>query len=91
MNALAGNVRIVHLHEIHIHEEGLRVLGVLLDVVDSRVGLPNIELMQIVVVDAGDFGGGLSGLAFPLVQIDDLLIFVPISGVELREPRVGEV
>jgi hypothetical protein len=42
----------VHLHEVHVHEEGLRVLGVLLDVFNSGVSLPNIELMQIVVVDA---------------------------------------
>ena len=87
---LGRNVRIVHLHEIHIHEERLGVLGVLLDVSDSGVGLPNIELMQIVVVDEGDFGRGFACCAFPLVQIDDLLIFVPIGGVEFREPRMGE-
>ena len=81
----------MHLHEIHIHEERLGVLGVLLDVSDSRIGLPNIELMQIVVVDAGDLGRGSASSAFPLVQIDDLLIFVPIGGVEFREPGMGEV
>jgi hypothetical protein len=80
----------VHLHEIHIHEERLGVLGVLLDVSDSRIGLPNIELMQIVVVDAGDLGRGFACGAFPLEQIDDLLILVPIGGVEFREPGMGE-
>ena len=59
MNASGRNVRIVHLHEIHIHEERLGVLGVLLDVSDSRIGLPDIELMQIVVVDAGPLVAGL--------------------------------
>ena len=72
-------------------KNGLRVLGVLLDVIDRRIGLPHIELMQIIVVDAGDLGRGFAGGAFPLVQIDDLLVFVPIGGVEFREPGMGEL
>ena len=91
MNAFAGLVRIVHLHEIHIHKEWLGVLGVLLDVFDSRIGLPNVELMQVIGVDARDLGRRLTRDAFPLVQIDDLLIFVPIGGVEFREPRMSGI
>ena len=74
---LGGNVRVVHLHEIHIHEERLVALGVLLDVIDRRIGLPDVELMQIVVVDARDLGRGFAGRAFPFVQVDDLLILRP--------------
>ena len=58
----------------------------LLDVIDSGIVLPNIELVQIVIVDAGDFCRGLARSAFPLEQIDYLLVFVPIGGVEFWEP-----
>jgi hypothetical protein len=34
----------VHLHEVDVHEERLVVVGVLLDVVDGVVGLPNVEI-----------------------------------------------
>ena len=41
--------RVVHLHEVDIHEERLVVLGVLLDVVDRKVGLPDVECGKVVV------------------------------------------
>ena len=46
--------------------------------------------MQIVVVDEGDLGRRFACCAFPLVQIDDLLILVPIGGVVLWEPGMRE-
>jgi class 3 adenylate cyclase len=36
--------RVVHLHEVDVHEEGLVVLGVLLDVRHRRIGLPHVEV-----------------------------------------------
>jgi len=39
----------VHLHEIDIHEEGLVAFRMLLDEGHSGVGLPHIEVGQVVV------------------------------------------
>ena len=64
---LGRNVRIVHLHEIDIHEERLVAVGVRLDVFDRRIGLPDIELMQIIVVNARDLVRGFARHAFPFV------------------------
>ena len=64
---LGRNVRVVHLHEIDIHEERLVVLGVRLDVFDGGIGLPDIKLVQIIVVNARDLGRGFAGGAFPFV------------------------
>jgi hypothetical protein len=36
-------VRVVHLHEVDIHEEGLVALGMCLDIFDRRVSLFDIE------------------------------------------------
>jgi hypothetical protein len=80
----------VHLHEIYVHEERLGIVGVLLDVSNSGIGLPNVELVEIVIVDAGNLGGGFASGAFLLVQINDFLVFIPIGGVEFREPGVCE-
>ena len=38
--------RLVHLHEVDVHEERLAALGVLLDVVDRRIRLPHIEIAR---------------------------------------------
>jgi hypothetical protein len=61
-----------------------------LTVSNGRIGLPDIEFMKIVVIDAGDSGRRLAYGTFPLIQIDDLLIRVPIGGIEFWEPRMGE-
>src|SRR5206468_5235200 len=45
-----------------------------------------IELGQVVVIDQRDLLGGLADHAFPLVQVDDLLVFLPVLRVVLREP-----
>ena len=43
----------------------LAVLGMLLDIVDRRVSLPDIEFMQVVVIDARDLDRGLARGALP--------------------------
>ena len=60
--------RVVHLHEVDVHEEGLIVLGVLLDVRHCRIGLPHVEVGQIIVGDSRDLGGRLAGYTFPLIR-----------------------
>jgi len=47
--------------------------------------------MQIVVVDTRNLGRSLAGDAFPLVQVDDLLILRPVRRVIFREPGMGKV
>ena len=42
-----GMFGIVHLHEVHIHEERLIILRVLLDVFDSRLGLADVKLAEV--------------------------------------------
>ncbi len=80
--------RVVHLHEVDIHEEGLGAVRVLLDVGDRRVRLPHVEVGQVVVGDPRDLGGGLAGHALPFIQVHDLLVGLPVLRVVLREPRV---
>src|SRR5271170_1012411 len=46
--------------------------------------------MQVVVVDARNLRRGFAGDAFPFIQVDDLLIFVPVSGVVLWKPGMRE-
>jgi len=66
----------VHLHEVHIHEEGLVTFGVLLDVIDGVVRLARVEFRQIVPGNLRDLLGGLPGNAFPLKHVDDLEVFL---------------
>ena len=46
--------------------------------------------MQVVVVDARNLGRRFAGDAFPFVQVDDLLIFLPVSWVVFRKPGMRE-
>ena len=64
---LGRNVRIVHLHEVDIHEERLVILGMRFDVSNCRIGLPDIELMKIIVVNARNLLRGFASSAFPFV------------------------
>ena len=64
----------MHLHEIDVHEEGLAVFGVLLDVVNSVIGLPGIEGRQIFVGDIPNLPRRLTGRALPLVHVHDIKI-----------------
>ena len=80
--------RVVQLHEIDAHEEWIGALCVLLDEGNGGIGLPHIELCQVVIGDSCDPGGGLSGGAFPLVQVHDLLVLLPVLRVVLGEPGV---
>ena len=73
-NSGAGVGRVVHLDEVDVHEERLVVLRMRLDVVDRRVGLPDVEGRQVVIVDGAGLLGGLAGDAFPLAQVHELVV-----------------
>ena len=88
LESLRDTGRVVQLHEIDAHEERAAAFRVLLDIGNRRIGLPHVKLGQVVVRDSRDFGGGLSGHAFPFVQVDDLLVLLPELRVVLRKPRV---
>ena len=57
----------MHLHEVDIHEERLVILGMRFDVSNCRIGLPDIELMKIIVVNARDLLRRFASGAFPFI------------------------
>ena len=81
-----GICRVVHLHEVHVHEEGFVVFRVLLDVFDRRGSLAVVELREVRVVDQFKLFGWLAGDAFPRVAIDDRVEHLFELRVVRREP-----
>ena len=61
--------RVVHLEVVHVHEERLRVVGVILDIFDRVGGLILVEGGHPRVVDPADALGRLAGHALPLAQV----------------------
>ena len=83
--------RLVHAHEVHAHEERLAVLGVLLDVGDRRIRLPNVEIGEVLQRDHGAvvaLDRRLARRAFPFIPVHHFLVHVPVFLVVLREERV---
>ena len=76
-----GVGRVVHLEEVDVHEERLVVVGVLLDVVDRRVGLPDVEGRERIVGDRADLLGRLAGHALPLAEVHDAVVAFSKSGL----------
>src|SRR5271157_1115436 len=64
-------------------------MGMSLDVFNGGIGLPDVEFMKIVVVNTRHLRRGFASNAFPLVQVADLLVFIPIGFVKFREPGMG--
>ena len=65
-------------------------MGMRLDVLDGGIGLTDIEFMKIVVVNTRHLRRRFAGNAFPLVQVADLLVGLPIGLVKFREPGMRE-
>ena len=78
--------RVVHLDPVHVHEERLAALRVLLDVGDGVVGLPFVHRRHVVVGDRADPLGGLTGHSFPLAQVHDGVVHLFEFRVVRREP-----
>src|SRR5271169_7140166 len=64
-------------------------MGMRLDVFDGGIGLSDIEFMKILVVNTRNLRRGFASNAFPLEQVADLLVFIPIGLVKCREPGMG--
>jgi hypothetical protein len=77
--------------EIDVHEERLVVLGMLLDVIHRRVGLPLVEGRKRVIGNGADLLGRLAGLAFPLAEIDHGFEGILEFRIERREPGMEAV
>ena len=67
---------VVHLEEIHVHEERLVADSMPLDIIDRIVGLALIESGEAVVGDLADALGRLAGHTLPLVQVH---VFIDLS------------
>ena len=78
--------RVVHLEEIHVHEERLGVVRVLLDVVDGVGGLILVEGGKSLEGDLAEVLGRLAGHALPLGQVHVFAEKLGELRVERREP-----
>ena len=90
MNAVAGMFGLCIFMKFTSMKNGLPPFGVRFNIFDRRVSLSDIEFMQVVVVDARNLGRGFAGDAFPFVEVDDLLILLPVLRVIFREPRMRD-
>src|SRR5262249_26330871 len=79
---------IVHLDEIYVHEEWLAAIGVLFDVSDRVIALPDVKLGERIIRDRPNRLGRLARDSFPFPKIYDTVIHLLVLIVERRKPGV---
>src|SRR5262249_39995830 len=62
-------IRLMHLHEVEVHEERLRVPGMILDPFDRCFPNLGVAGVKVCVFEVSNFPRGLACLALPLAEI----------------------